>query len=47
MNDIPNVPISDFENTLSFPSEETSNVIPAITVLGMLIIVMTHHGESW
>jgi hypothetical protein len=24
MNDIPSVPIGDFENTLSFPSEETS-----------------------
>jgi len=24
MNEVPNVPISDFENTLSFPSEETS-----------------------
>jgi hypothetical protein len=24
MNDVPRVPISDFENTLSFPSEETS-----------------------
>jgi len=24
MNDLPSVPISDFENTLSFPSEETS-----------------------
>jgi len=24
MNDVPKVPIGDFENTLSFPSEETS-----------------------
>jgi hypothetical protein len=24
MNEVPSVPISDFENTLSFPSEETS-----------------------
>jgi hypothetical protein len=24
MNDVPSVPIGDFENTLSFPSEETS-----------------------
>jgi hypothetical protein len=24
MNDVPGVPIGDFENTLSFPSEETS-----------------------
>jgi len=24
MNDIPSAPIGDFENTLSFPSEETS-----------------------
>jgi len=24
MHDVPNVPIGDFENTLSFPSEETS-----------------------
>ena len=24
INDLPSVPIDDFENTLSFPSEETS-----------------------
>jgi len=24
MNDVPSAPIGDFENTLSFPSEETS-----------------------
>ncbi len=24
MDDVPSVPIGDFENTLSFPSEETS-----------------------
>jgi hypothetical protein len=26
MNDVPSVPIGEFENTLSFPSEETLNV---------------------
>jgi hypothetical protein len=25
MNDVPSAPIGDFENTLSFPSEETSH----------------------